>query len=245
MVLSIRRAIALYGAMCCAILMFGIAQASAMSVTPLALEMSESEPGNKATLRVHNDGAAPIPVEINVSRLMLDEKGESRAELVAGKFSIFPPQAAIAPGGTQSFQVRWLGGPGLQASESFLFSVNQLPIAFDSTKSGVQIVFNFSVLVNVSPAQSRAAVQLVSTSIVAKKPVIIVENSGSRFAMIGSATVVLTSGGWSKTLSGDQLREVLGGIGLVQPGKRRRFTLGMDIPPNISRFDAQVRLERK
>jgi fimbrial chaperone protein len=245
MVLSLRWAIALYGAMCCAILMFGIARASAMSVIPLAVEMSDSEPGNKATLRVHNDGAAPIPVEITVSRLILDEKGESRTELVEGKFTIFPPQAIIPPGATQSYQVRWLGGPGLQATESFLFSVNQLPIAFDANKSGVQLVFNFVVLVNVSPTQSRPALKLVGASIVAKKPVIIVENSGNRFAMIGRATVVLTSGSWSKTLSGEQLRDMIGGMGFIQPGKRRKFTLGMDIPSNIARFDAQISLENK
>lgn len=241
MFLIVRTAIAFS----CAILMFSISQASAMSVKPLALELSESGPGSRSTLRVLNDAATPMPVEITVSRLILNEKGESRAEPVAGKFTIFPPQATIPPGATQSFQVRWLGDPGLQASESFLFSVNQLPVAFDSRKSGVQIVFNFSVLVNVSPPQARAAVRLAGTSIVANKPVLIVENSGTRFATIGTGTVALTSGNWSKTLSGEQLREMIGGIGLVQPGKKRTFTLRMDVPSNISRFDARVSLEGK
>ena len=140
--------------------------------------------------------------------------------------------------------MEWLGEPQLKQTDSYMFSVNQLPVALDKSKSGVQIVFNFSVLVNVSPVKSETAVKLVSAEIKTdkqtKRPVIVVQNTGTRHLMMANGSVTLSSGSWSKTLNGAELKDSIGGLGLVQPNKRRRFTLNTDLPPQISRLDAQV-----
>lgn len=216
----------------------------AMSVTPLALELLSSGTGNKATLRVNNDGATLIPVEIQVFKLTLDENGGEHLQPADANFLIFPPRASIPPGTTQTYRVEWRGEPQLQETDTYLFSVNQLPIVLDKSKSGVQIVFNFSVLVNVSPLKSQAAIKLISAELKseqrARRPVILVENTGTRHLMLGNGSVTLSSGSWSKTLNGAELRDSLGGLGLVQPRKRRQFTLNTDVPPQVSRLDARV-----
>jgi P pilus assembly chaperone PapD len=249
MVFRVKRLLAASLCITCLIATSLAPDAHAMSVTPLAIELSSNGSQNKSTLRVHNDSAAPIPIEIKVSRLSIDEAGEPTNQPENGKFLIFPPQATIAPGSTQSFRVQWAGKPDLQQSESYMFSVNQLPVVMDAGKSGVQIVFNFAVLVNVSPAKSSAVIDLVSTQVVessknGRNPLIIVENTGNRHALLGRSNIILRSGDWVKKFSGSQLRDVIGGLGLVQPGKKRRFRLGTDLPPQITRFEAQIELER-
>lgn len=218
--------------------------AQAMSVTPLSLELAASGPANKSTLRVHNDGAAPIPVEIQIARVTLNEKGESLSEAASGQFLIFPPQAIIPAGTSQSFRVQWLGDPKLQESQTFVFSVNQLPVDLGASKSGVQIVFNFSVIVNVAPLQGQTLLKLVAAGVApdekgVKRAIITVTNSGNRHALLGNGSVVLSEGDWSKTITGGELRQMIG-LGLVQPGRTRRFSLAVEIPQQVSKIDARV-----
>jgi hypothetical protein len=36
---------------------------------------------------------------------------------------------------------------------------------------------------------------------------------------------------------------MIGGLGLLSPGKRRRVVLGVDVPSNVARLDASVSIE--
>jgi P pilus assembly chaperone PapD len=216
-----------------------------MIVSPLTLELTSSGTKNKATLTVTNDSASEIPVEIDISRISVNEKGETNAESAKGSFLVFPAQQRIAAGGRQSFRVQWVGSPDIKATETFMFSVNQLPVALDVKKSGVQLVINFAVLVNVSPLKSQAAVSLVNADLVAdgkngRRPVLTLRNTGNRHALLSDGSITLTNGSWTKTYSGTELVGALGGMGLLQPGKVRRFTMDTKIPVEVSRIDARV-----
>ena len=136
-----------------------------MSVTPISGELSVSGPNNKMTLRAMNDGAQPVPVEIITSKLTLAEDGSQTAIPVKGKFLIYPPQATIAPGKSQAFRVQWLGDANLKTSETYVLNVNQLPIQMDKKKSGVQLIFNFAVVVNVSPLNVKPEISVIKAEI--------------------------------------------------------------------------------
>ena len=219
--------------------------AHAMIVSPLTLDLTSSGTKNKATLTVTNDSASEIPVEIVISRISVSEKGETKEEPVKGSFLIFPPQQKIPAGGRQSFRVQWVGRADIKATETFMFSVNQLPVALDVKKSGVQLVMNFLVLVNVSPLKAQPAVSLIKTDLVAdgkngRRAVLTLRNTGNRHALLSDGSVTLTNGSWTKTYSGSELVGALGGMGLLQPGKERRFTMDTKIPVEVSRIDASV-----
>jgi P pilus assembly chaperone PapD len=219
--------------------------AQAMSVTPLSVELTSSGASNKATLRVHNNAAAPIPVEFQITRITIDEKGATRSEPAPDQFVIFPPQKAIPPGATQSFRVQWLGTPNLKQSETYIISVNQLPVDLGASKSGVQMVYNFSVIVNVAPMNAKSAVELVSADIVTDKnnvrrPRIRVKNSGNRHALLSDGSILLSGGGWPAVIGSPDLRAAIG-LGLIQPGKTRNFVLGTEIPKHVPRLEAQLR----
>jgi len=218
--------------------------AQSMSVTPIVLELIASGPLSKSRLRVLNDGATPLAVEFKISRLELDESGQGQATSAGEDFNVFPPQALIAPGSSQTFGVQWTGRGALDKSRTYIFSVNQLPVKLPKTQSGMQLVFNFAVVVNVAPIEGTSTLDVKSVVIVkdstgARRAQLTVANSGNKHASLGDASILLSGGKWSQTLTGAALRQMLG-VALVQPGKQRRFVLTTDLPPQINDLSARI-----
>lgn len=218
--------------------------AKAMSVTPVVVEMSSTGAKSRATLQVVNDSAKQLPVEIQISRVELDANGQQKLSPAGDEFLVFPPQVMVAPGATQVFRIQWVGEPVIPASRSYIFSINQVPVKMAPGKSGVQIVFNFGTVVNVAPPQGQRDIKLVGSGVGrdAKgqlRPALTVTNPGNVHALLSDATVKLSSGSWSKTLTPAELRQTLG-VGLVQPGKQRRFLLPVDLPRGVTQVVAQV-----
>jgi len=217
------------------------APATAMSVQPTQVEMVSAGQRARAQVSVTNDGAAPMPVELVIESLAIDEKGESRKSPGGDSFLIFPPQALIAPGASQVFRLQWVGEPQMTKSESYIITVNQIPVAAPKGRSTVQIVMAMGVLVNIAPAAGAADLRIVDTVIVSDKgkrrPAITVENPTNTHALLPDAKVRLASGPWSKTLERSELGT---GIGLVQPGKKRRFVLPVDVPANVQSIQASI-----
>jgi fimbrial chaperone protein len=217
---------------------------SAMSVSPSFIEVSASGSGATKQITVVNDGAKPLPVEIVVSRMELNENGESATKPAGDDFLVFPPQALVPAGATQSFRIQWVGDPQIRQSQSYVFSVNQVPVRMPTGTSGVQVVFNFATIVNVAPVGAKPAINLVSAGLGKDdkgkpRPAVVVKNPGNLYARLTDATISLSSGSWSATLRPDQMRQTMG-IGLVQPGKTRRFLLPVDVPPNAGPITASI-----
>jgi P pilus assembly chaperone PapD len=218
--------------------------ANAMSVTPIVLDMQDSGGKAKSVLRVSNDAATAMQVEIKISRLELDENGKSTTVGADRDFVIFPPVATIAPGGSQAFRVQWAGAPRLEKSQGYILSVNQLPVKFPNAQSGMQLLVNFAVVANVDPVGATATIDLVSAGIGrdeagTARPQLVVQNNGNKHASLADASVTLASGKWTQTLRGPDLRQMLG-VALIQPRKRRKFTIPVPLPAGTTALTARI-----
>lgn len=215
--------------------------ACAMSVQPTQIEMVSAGQRARAQVSVTNDGATPMPVELVIESLSIDEKGASRTTAGGDSFLIFPPQALIAPGASQVFRLQWVGEPQMAKSESFIITVNQIPVAAPKGRSTVQIVMAMGVLVNIAPTAGTANLRIVDAVVATEKgkrhPAITVENPTNTHALLPDAKIQLSSGSWSRTLEHSDLGS---GIGLVQPGKKRRFVLPVDLPANVQSIQASI-----
>lgn len=220
-----------------------VSPASAMGVSPTHVEMTSTGRAARAQITVTNDGAQPMPVEIGVERVSIDESGRRQARKPGDSFLVFPPQALIAPGASQVFRLQWVGEPALARSESFMLYVNQIPLRMPKGGSGVQLALSMGVLVNVAPPEGQPSLQLVNTSVTSDKgrrrPAIVVENASNVHALLPSSRVRLSAAGWSKVLEPTDLSTGIG-IGLVEPGKRRRFVLPVDLPSGVSQVQASL-----
>jgi fimbrial chaperone protein len=216
----------------------------AMSVSPNVIDMTTIGGGRTGNITVVNDSAKQIPIEIVISRLELDEKGEMTLTPSGDEFLVFPAQALMAPGATQIFRIQWVGDAALQKSQSYTFSVNQVPVKLPEGKNGVQIVFNFRTVVNVAPPDGRATVAVLNSSVVKDEKgktfaEVNVSNSGNSYAKLSDSTIKLAAGSWSETVDSLKLRQSIG-VGLVQPGKNRKFKLPVELPAGVSSVTAQI-----
>jgi fimbrial chaperone protein len=220
-----------------------------MSVTPIHVEMTSAGSGGRAQVTVTNDGTTPLPVEAAVQKLILAEDGAQQLAKGGDDFLVFPPQALIPPGASQVFRVQWVGEPVIAESESFMLSMNQIPVKLPEGQSAVQVVMSFGVVINVAPPQGTPALALVAAGIAKSKdgkrhPTITVENSSKIHALLPQSTIQVSGGGWSHAFSPLELREKVG-IGLVQPGKRRRFVLPVDLPDGVTSVQASLDFKPK
>jgi P pilus assembly chaperone PapD len=230
-------------------LLVPLSAAKAMTVTPIQIEMTSAGARSHAQISVVNNSNQPLPVEAVVQLATLDEAGIPKGSPAGDEFLVMPPQALIAPGATQKFRVQWLGDPLIEQSQSFLLYVNQLPVKMPVGKSGVQMVASMGVMINVAPPQGVPALSVVSTGVITDKtgkrrPTITVQNPSQVHALLPRATIHLNSGDWSSTLTPRLLSERVG-IGLVQPGKRRRFVLPVDLPAGVTSVQASLEMSPK
>jgi fimbrial chaperone protein len=226
----------------------GLSGAEAMTVSPMQVEMVSVGKLSHAQVAVVNNSDKPLPIEAVMQRLVIDESGRQKAVKAGEEFLIMPPQALIPPGGTQNFRVQWLGDPAMDKSQSFLLYMNQIPVKLPVNQSGVQVVMSMGVMINVAPPSGQAAMKVVATGIAEGKggkrfPVITVENTSKVHALLTNSTISLASGSWSNTLTPRNIGDRVG-IGLVQPGQRRKFTLPVELPANVSSVQASLEMAK-
>jgi fimbrial chaperone protein len=232
-------------AVAAALLTCGLAAtASAMSVSPVHVEMTGTGNQSRSQVTVHNNGNQPMPVETSLQRLQLDENGERKLSKAGEDFLVFPPQALIPPGGTQVFRLQWVGNPALAESESYMFQVSQVPVQFPKGQSKVQVVMNFGVVINVAGNTGSPILKVTNTGMTSdkqgkKRVFITVENPTKTHALLPEGKISLVGAGWSHTMTAAEINEKVG-IGLVQPGKRRKFVLPVDLPANVTSVQASL-----
>ena len=219
--------------------------ARAMSVTSIVSDMTTTGATSRGHLVVFNDNATLLPVEVAVSKISLDENGDFASEPAGDELLIFPSRALVPPGAKQTFRVRWVGNSQIKSSQSYILSVNQVPKKMPKWQCGVQMVLNFATLINVDPIAGKSTLNLLKSGVVnddkgKPRPMLTVQNPGNIHAKLTDATITLSGGGWSKTLTPEELRRSMG-FGLVQPGKTRRFLLPIDMPPNVNDVTASIK----
>ena len=128
----------------------------AQRVEPMVFELASS--GNKSTtnLRINNNKSTPLTVEIEPSRISLDEQGNETRTLAEDDFLIYPPQTIIQPGKTQVVKVKYVGDPTIETSQAYRVSVKQVPVDLGLEEaSSVGLLINFNTLANVIPAKAK------------------------------------------------------------------------------------------
>lgn len=223
--------------------------AYAMVVQPVVIDLTTSGRGMSQVITVENTFDKPLPVEMRIEGLDLNPEGVNATGKDPGDLSVFPPQAMIQPGQRQSFRVQYVGEPALARSKHYFVTAAQLPVLTNDTQSNVQLLYNFQVLVSVSPDGAKPALSIASAEIGKDAegnpaPVIVVANASAAHGYLsrGRVRIVqLSPDGkevFRKEISGPELQQTLG-YGLIGGGQTRRMTLPMRLPQPGGRIEAQ------
>ena len=241
------RILALFGAL-------GLAGAVvAMTVQPVVLNLTTSGRGMSQVVTVENTFATPLPVEMRIQALTLDENGVHGTGTDPGDLLVFPTQALIQPGQTQTFRVQYVGDPDLARSKHYYVTVAQLPVQMPQGQSAIQILYNFQVLVSVGPTGVRPAIT-VSGAEVARdangRPVaaVTVTNSSAAHGYLSNGRLRIVQRDASgrevfrRTLPGPEIQQTIG-FGLIGAGQTRRVLIPIELPTDGGTIEAQFTQE--
>lgn len=219
--------------------------AGAMTVEPMFLDVSTIGKKANTSFRVSNPGASPLPVEITVSEMEIGPDGKTITKPADDVLLIYPPLADINPGSVQTFRIQWIGDPEIATSRNYRVSVSQVPVKRKEKTSGIQLVLSFGVVLSVSPPESKSDIVVSSAMPVTdqdgKRAVALsVRNPGNKYAVMKNAEISFQgNSNWSANLSAVEVEKLIG-IGIVQPGKERRFLIPVDMPQDVSDITASI-----
>ncbi|MCX7284623.1 MAG: fimbria/pilus periplasmic chaperone [Novosphingobium sp.] len=224
--------------------------AQAMTVQPVVIDLKTSGREMSQVVTVENTFANPLPVELTVQELRLTEDGVAATGQDPGDLLVFPPQALIQPGQTQTFRVQYVGDPALAASKHYYITVAQLPVKLPEGQSAIQILYNFQVLASISPAGIKPQLE-VKTAQVGKdangKPVAVltVANPSAVHGYLSANKLRLIekdSAGkeqFRRTLSGPEIQQTVG-FGLIGSGQTRKVTIPVELPLADGTVEASI-----
>jgi fimbrial chaperone protein len=218
-------------------------RAEAVGVVPLVLELRSGGEGRTAQIVVNNDTAANSPIELDVQRVEIGEDGQQLRIPASADFVVVPPMRLIPPHSKQVFKIQWANTP-LAKSQSYSLMVFQPHVKLPDLQGGVQVDYQFEVLVFVGPPSGGTRtldVQASSVTAVGGKRYasVLIGNSGNVQSFFSDATITLRSGSWSRTVLPTEMLRLVG-VGTVQPGKKRRFILPVELPAAASSVTADI-----
>ncbi|GAB5352542.1 hypothetical protein TMRH483_01130 [Qipengyuania sp. 483] len=220
----------------------------AAKISPMIVELKPAGQNSIARVEMTNDSLRDIPFEAIVMRGVITEDGELQMTPAEDQFLVFPAQAIVEGNSQQVFRVQYVGEPELPQSEIYYLALRQVPVEFEGEASQVQIVVNYNVLINVVPDGTAPlpAVAEVSPATQDEKNglKLLVRNDGNRYFMAGLSDWVVTgvtSDGApyeGKFKGGELTRHI--GVGVVGPGRARRFFLPTDVKLNPGSVQVEI-----
>lgn len=221
----------------------------AMTVQPVVVNLTTSGRGMSQVITVENTFANPLPVEMRIQDLALNENGVQGTGTDSGDLLVFPAQALIQPGQTQTFRVQYVGNPDLARSKHYYVTVAQLPVQMPQGESAIQILYNFQVLVSVSPTGARPAIAVTSAEIARDAnnhpvPAITVTNSSTAHGYLSNGRLRIIQRDASgrevfrRNLPGPEIQQTVG-FGLIGAGQTRRVLIPVTLPAEGGTVEAQ------
>lgn len=214
------------------VILMTVQAAVAFDLTPTVstIELPGDQSGTLIAVNNPRDEDLPVTFEI-VERTVLEDGTEDQTP-ADETFLIFPPQAVIPAGKSQTIRVRWLGSPP-RNSRSFTLYAAEVPVDLSEIQeSGVQTVWRMGASVHVTAETATAAPVLDTAASQADGTMVTIRNDGDRFVYIDDLTLEI--GG--QTISGPDLA-VMAGRTLVPPSRSRTFLIPDHHGEPVLRFD--------
>lgn len=226
-----------------------ISPALPMTVQPVVIDLVSFGSGMSRVVTVENTFATKLPVELRIEELRFENGQLVNTHTDPGDLLVFPPQALIEPGQTQSFRIQYVGDPELAQSKHYYVTVAQLPVKLEEGQSAIQILYNFQVLVSVAPAQAKPALDLVSAAIQTNRegkpvPAVTLTNSSNAHGYLSRGRLKITQSDadgkqiFSRSISGPEMLQIVG-FGLVGPNTTRTIQIPVELPSSGGSVDAK------
>lgn len=227
----------------------------AMTVQPVIVDLTDSGRGSNSVITVENTFANPLPVEMRIENVVLDEGGARGNGVDSGDLIVFPPQTVIQPGQTQSFRVQYVGEPNLARSKHYYVTVAQLPVQLPEGQSAIQILYNFQVLVSVAPAGKSPAISAQGAELVRGEDgksvaAVTFANASVAHGYVSRGRLRLVAYNaegrevWRRTFQAPEIQQSIG-FGLIGAEQSRRIQFPVEVPMEGVRLEAEFTPENR
>lgn len=227
--------------------------ALAMTVQPVVIDLQTAGREMSQVVTVENTFATPLPVELMIQELELTPEGVKQTGKDPGDLLVFPPQAIIEPGQTQTFRIQYVGDPALAKSKHYYVTVAQLPVKLPEGQSAIQILYNFQVLVSITPAKIKPQISIASAEVGKNadgKPVAVLmvtnDSPAHGYLANGNLRIVEKDAAgkqlFAKTYSGAEIQQTMG-FGLIGGGQTRRVVVPVELPSADGKVEASFSLD--
>ncbi len=219
-----------------AVLLFASAPVEAFKLTPMEMTFQPTGRGATQTVRITNAHDQPIAVEIHLAAREMTLSGEDRLSDAEDFFAVFPAQAIVLPGKSQTVRVQWLGDPAPERELAFRLVAEQLPIDLNrETSDGarLKLLVRYIASLYIAPRGMEADVVLesaVQTTAAdgSARLAIVLHNRGTAHSLLRGLTLTATGQARgndkvSVALNAEQLDGMTGQNLLA--GHRREFLL--------------------
>jgi len=157
-----RMRIAGYAAVTALIVALDATVVHAMTVSPVSIDLTTSGKRNSQVVTIENKYTTPITLEILTQETVYTDEGVKGTGTQTEDLLVFPPQAQIAPGGTQAVRIQYVGEPNIAKSKHYFVTVAQLPVKMPEGESGVQLLYNFQIVAGVAMSGTKSNIQVTS-----------------------------------------------------------------------------------
>ncbi|MET0180777.1 MAG: fimbria/pilus periplasmic chaperone [Novosphingobium sp.] len=223
--------------------------AAAMTVQPVVLNLATAGREMSQVVTVTNSFSYPIAVELRIEELVVDAGGVRGTGKDPGDLLVFPPQASIRPGQTQSFRVQYVGDPALARSKHYYVTVAQLPVQVQQGAAAVQVLYNFQVLVSVAPQGAKPAIKVDRAAIERTAdgkfmPSVDFSNAAAAHGYLSNGKIRIVqrdpSGreAFRRVLNAPEVQQTIG-YGLIGAGQIRKVTLPIELPQPSGSIEVQ------
>lgn len=220
----------------------------AMTVSPVVVDLQTSGQRMSQVVTIENKYAKPVILEVLTQEAEYTDEGVRGTGKATDDLLVFPPQAQIAPGGTQAVRIQYVGDPDLAKSRHYFVTVAQLPVKIPEGESALQLLYNFQIVTGVSMAGKKPNITVSNAESYIGgdgKPrvLLVLNNNADTYGYLsnGSLRIVQKDDAgkeiFRKTMTGDQISQEIG-FGLVGAGQVRKMQTGIVLPASGGSVEA-------
>lgn len=216
------------------------ATAVAMTVQPVIVDLSTTGSRTSQVVTVENSFTTPLPIELRATEADFKDGALVASTREAKDLLIFPPQAIVPPGRSQSFRIQWIGDPDIKTSRHFFLTVAQLPVKLPAGQSAVQILYNFQVIVSVAAPGAKSAIEVKSAEAVKGvdgkvRLLLNLRNQSNTYGYLSEGTLKISQKDrqgkevFKKSMNSAEIQQQFG-YGLVGAGQVRKLQTPLELP---------------
>lgn len=196
-------------------LMFS-ASVFAFQLTPTVSVIDLPKDASGVTINLQNPRNVALPVEFEIVERFVNEDGSEEHVSADDQFLIFPPQALVNPGESQSVRVQWVD-QAPEMSRSFTLFAKEIEVDLAEKEGPIlQTLFRMGASIHVAPSPSKPDVSITDFSESSDGARLTLENSGNRFIYLNDVELRFDG----KTYTGNELANIAGRTLLTPSGKR-------------------------